>query len=81
MKILNSPAISSFGGINFVLEELINLEIGRILDTTLPKLPSQSKYNWQDLIFSYWSIYIKSSFLFDVITIIQYLFFNVEALV
>lgn len=56
MKILNSPVISSFGGINFVLEELINLEIGRILDTTLPKLPSQSKYNWQDLIFSYWSI-------------------------
>ena len=56
MKILNSPAISSFGGINFVLEEMNKVGIGELLNKSLPKLSSQSKYRWQDILYSYWSI-------------------------
>jgi len=56
MKILNSQHLSSFGGINFVLEELNRLDISNIFDSTLPKLPKQSKYSWKDLILSYWSV-------------------------
>jgi len=56
MKILNSSPISSFGGLNFVLEELNSLRINKIIEDILPKLPSQSRYSWKDIIFSYWSI-------------------------
>lgn len=56
MKILNSSPISSFGGINFVLEELSHLGIEQLLIKSLPELPTQSKYSWRDIIFSYWSI-------------------------
>lgn len=57
MKILNSPAISSFGGLNFVIKEIINLNINRLINNNLPKLPEQSKYNWFDIIMSYWSVF------------------------
>ena len=56
MKILNSPAISSFWGLNFVLEELIRKGIGNSIDRELPELPAQSTYSWKDIIFTYWSI-------------------------
>ena len=56
MKILNSHTISSFGGLNFVLEELDTIGISNILNSVLPKLPKQSKYTWKDIILSYWSI-------------------------
>jgi hypothetical protein len=56
MKIINSLPISSFGGINFVFEELDNLKIDNILNHLLPDLPSQCKYSWKDIIYSYWSI-------------------------
>lgn len=57
MKILKSPHISSFGGFNFVLEELNKNRIGNILNQNLPSLPSQSKYQWKDLIYSLWSVF------------------------
>lgn len=57
MKILNSQGISSFGGLNFVIREAINLKINQILIQDLPKLPNQSKYNWFDIIMSYWAVF------------------------
>ncbi len=57
MKILNSQAISPFGGLNFVIEEAINLEINDLLKENLPMLPAQSTYNWFDIIMSYWSVF------------------------
>ncbi len=57
MKILNSPAISPFGGINFVIKEAIDLNINNLLDSNLPNLPCQSKYKWFDIIMSYWSVF------------------------
>ncbi|MFC2138344.1 hypothetical protein ACFLTE_09235 [Bacteroidota bacterium] len=56
MKVLNISPISSFGGLNFVLNELNRLKINKILEDYLPNLPSQSKYSWKDIIYSYWSI-------------------------
>ncbi|MBN1597881.1 MAG: IS1380 family transposase [Bacteroidales bacterium] len=57
MKILNSPAISSFGGLNFVIKEVIDLKINNLFNSSLPTLPSQSRYNWFDIIMSYWSVF------------------------
>ncbi|MBR9682590.1 MAG: IS1380 family transposase [Candidatus Aenigmarchaeota archaeon] len=57
MKVLKSSSITPFGGLNFVLEELDNLGIDQILQHDLPKLPTQSKYNWKDLLYSFWSIF------------------------
>ena len=57
MKILKSSAISSFGGLNFVLEEILNKDIDKILEANLPKLSVQCKYSWKDIFFSYWSIF------------------------
>lgn len=56
MKIINSPAISAFGGLNFVLKELTDLDINNLFNEILPELPEQSKYSWKDIIMSYWSI-------------------------
>lgn len=56
MKILNSSAVSSFGGLNFVLKEFEDLSIGSLLNDSLPILPRQSKYSWKDIFYSYWSI-------------------------
>lgn len=57
MKILNSSTISSFGGLNFVINEVINLKINHLLNSSLPALPTQSQYNWFDIIMSYWSVF------------------------
>lgn len=57
MKILNSPDISSFGGLNFVIKEVIDLKINNLINSSLPVLPVQSKYNWFDIIMSYWSVF------------------------
>lgn len=57
MKILNSSVISPFGGLNFVVKEAIDLNINKLLEEYLPKLPIQSKYSWFDLLMSYWSVF------------------------
>jgi len=56
MKILHSSPVSSFGGVNFVLEELDQLKISHLLNSFLPRLTSQSKYSWKDIFYSYWSV-------------------------
>jgi hypothetical protein len=57
MKILNSSQVSAFGGLNFVLEELDRQGIGQILNDSLPVLSSQSRFDWRDLLYCFWSIY------------------------
>lgn len=57
MKVINSKPVSSFGGLNFVIQEAINLKINTLLNTNLPALPKQCKYNWFDIIMSYWSVF------------------------
>lgn len=57
MKVLKSKNISAFGGLNFVIEELDNKNIGEILNDQLPQLGPQSVYNWKDLLYSYWSVF------------------------
>lgn len=57
MKILKSNYITPFGGLNFVLEELENLKIDKILHENLPTLAPQSFYNWKDIFYSFWSLY------------------------
>jgi hypothetical protein len=57
MKLIRSKALSPFGGLNFVLEELDIKNIGRTFNKNLPKLNKQSQYDWRDLIYSYFSIY------------------------
>ena len=56
MKILHSSLISSFGGINFVLDEFDRLKLSDLITQELPELPSQSKYSWKDIIYSFWSV-------------------------
>lgn len=57
MKVLKSKNISAFGGLNFVFEELDNINLGTILDEKLPKIGSQSQYSWRDLLYSYWAVF------------------------
>jgi hypothetical protein len=57
MKILNSFSISSFGGLNFVVKEAIDLRINNLFESSLPALPAQSRYKWFDIIMSYWSVF------------------------
>ncbi|MEA1785605.1 hypothetical protein U1E44_05855, partial [Arenibacter sp. GZD96] len=57
MKVINSSDISPFGGLNFVLKELESLDLGLFLNENLPILPAQSKYQWKDILYSFWSIY------------------------
>jgi hypothetical protein len=57
MKILHSSSVSSFGGLNFVINEAINLRINNLLESHLPAIPAQSKYKWFDIIMSYWSVF------------------------
>jgi hypothetical protein len=57
MKILNSSAITPFGGLNFVIKEAIDLNINTLLSSNLPRLPQQCKYNWFDILMSYWSVF------------------------
>lgn len=56
MKIQKGSGITPFGGINFVLEEFERLGIGQILQEELASLGPQSRYNWKDLIYSFWSM-------------------------
>lgn len=56
MKILKSSAITPFGGLNYVLKEFENIDLGGLLNDALPQLPSQSLYSWKDIIYTYWSI-------------------------
>lgn len=57
MKVLNSSPVSAFGGLNFVIKEAIDLNINSLLNSNLPVMPKQSKYNWFDVIMSYWSVF------------------------
>ena len=57
MKILNSLPVSAFGGLNFVIKEAIDLKINGLVNSALPILPKQCKYNWFDIIMSYWSVF------------------------
>jgi len=57
MKVLNSLPVSAFGGLNFVIKEALDLKINELLNSTLPVLPKQCKYNWFDIIMSYWSVF------------------------
>lgn len=57
MKIHNSPTITPFGGLNFVIKEAIDLNINTLLSDNLPSLPPQCQYNWFDILMSYWSVF------------------------
>lgn len=58
MKLIQSDTISAFGGINFVFEDFNTLGLGSLFNSKLPVLPTQSKYNWQDIIYSLFSVYL-----------------------
>lgn len=57
MKVLKSSQISSFGGLNFVLEAFNKIGVDKLIDSQFPQLPRQSKYNWKDLLYSFWSVF------------------------
>jgi len=57
MKILHSSSVSSFGGLNFVINEAINLRINNLLESHLLAISAQSRYKWFDIIMSYWSVF------------------------
>ena len=57
MKILKSAPISPFGGLNFVLKEFNKLKIDWLIEDNMPKLSSNSKYKWKDILYSFWSIF------------------------
>src|ERR1035437_8228307 len=57
MKIVKSSGISPFGGLNFVINETIALNINTLLNRNLPKLPNRTKYNWFDIFMSYSSVF------------------------
>jgi hypothetical protein len=58
MKILKSPAISAFGGMNFVFEYLQNNGFSTLVNQSLPSLKNQIKYSWSDILNSLLSIYL-----------------------
>jgi hypothetical protein len=57
MKVIESHGISSFGGLNFVIQELDRKKIGHLLNEYLPELKSQSVYDWREIIYSFWAIF------------------------
>jgi hypothetical protein len=57
MKVINSSDISPFGGLNFVLKEFETLKLGNLLNENFPALPAQSRYQWKDILYSFWSVY------------------------
>ncbi len=57
MKVIKSKNISAFGGINFVIEEFDKQGLGRLVKEKLPALGSQSRYDWRDILYSYWSVF------------------------
>lgn len=59
MKIQQSTQLGAFGGINFVVEHLESLNIGKLVNNQLPKLANQSRYAWSDIFYSLLSIYMS----------------------
>jgi hypothetical protein len=57
MKVLKSSSLSPFGGLNFVINEAMALDINTLLINDLPALPQQCKYNWFDILMAYWSVF------------------------
>src|SRR3990167_3624448 len=57
MKVINSHPINPFGGLNFVFEAFDKLQLDDILEQGLPSLPPQTKYQWKDILYSFWGIY------------------------
>lgn len=57
MKVINRKQINAFGGINFIYQHLDKLKFEDILESNLPKLATQTKYNWKDIFYSFLSIY------------------------
>lgn len=57
MKVIKSKNISAFGGINFVIEEFDKQGLGKLVKEKLPALGSQSRYDWRDILYSYWSVF------------------------
>jgi hypothetical protein len=57
VKILKSNQLSAFGGLNFVYNYTNALNINSIIKEKLPDLANQSKYNWNDLFYSFSSIF------------------------
>ena len=57
MKVVKSSLVNPFGGINFVFDEFDRLGIGNILEQELPALANQSRYDWRDLLYSFWAIF------------------------
>lgn len=58
MKVIHSSEISPFGGLNFVIEELDKAGLGQVLENRLPVLPLQTKFQWRDILYSFFSIYL-----------------------
>ena len=57
MKTLHSASVSSFGGLNFVIEEILRMKVDRLVNGALPPMGSQSRYSWFDIFMSYWSVF------------------------
>lgn len=57
MKIEKSSAVSPFGGLNFVIEQMDRLGIGNLLSQHLPRLNQQSQYDWRDILYGFWSVF------------------------
>jgi hypothetical protein len=57
MNTLKSNQISPFGGLNFVIKEFEKLVLCNLLNTHLPLLSPQCKYQWKDILYAFWSIY------------------------
>lgn len=57
MKVIKSFQISAFGGLNFVFDAFNKIGLDRFINTNFPELPSQSKYNWKDILYSFWSVF------------------------
>ncbi len=77
MKILNSSALSAFGGINFVLNYLEDNQFGSLLSQKLPTLKRQSTYSWSDIFYSLLSIYLcGGDCIEDLQTHLKYHFYN-----
>ena len=53
----NSQKINPFGGINFVIDEIKQAGIAKLIDNQLGKRPAQAKYSYSDLILNLWSVF------------------------
>lgn len=57
MKVIKSEAITPFGGLNFVFDEFEKIGLGDFINKELPNLPTQSKYSWKDIFYSFSAIF------------------------